>query len=316
MAVGGITTFALAALAVLFDGGLSTYILKVLPVDRAYLLWANGNSYNPLILRGFALLALALAWSFLVRSWNARLVGIWLAASVFGSSLTPRELTHYIHEAAPPLAIALGTLAFSLRPLFRPLAVPAAAVIFVLGCEAILVLPVRETAFLVSQTPPRAFLHNFSYSGLGAYYAHWFRYATGQEARTKYLASFPAPVLEEAREAAQLKALARPGDRLLVMGDRPWLYLLSGLQPASPYVAQNTGYRLLPGVDDETAAALDRAKGQLVVLADAPPGDWEGRLRADGYQQVEAPWPIFVPAANGASAVLACNWCRSKTAAS
>jgi hypothetical protein len=303
---GGLLVLGSAALLLIPGNSLQAYVGEVSSVQRAYVVWANGGSLLPLALRLALLAAVAIAWYWRMSSRPWRLLAIWLPASVAGASLTPRELSHYAVEVIPPLAVAIAALAVhALRVVHtrRPglhiaaaaLAVPAALIMLIGAAEAVLILPAQEVAFLQRTHAPPPFLHNFSYAGLPGYYGRWLSSISGQPLRAQGLSGFPGPIREELAEAERLDLLARDSHtRVLVLGDRAWVYFLARLPAATRYVAQNSGFRLLPRAPAEVAAALDGHRAQLVAIADAPAGDWLGRLESDGYRPVASdPWPTF-----------------------
>jgi hypothetical protein len=314
---GLLLTLAGAALVLQLGGSLHAYLTAVSPDERAYLLWANGGSLMPLVLRlaiGFIIAALWF-WSVRRRSW--RLLAIWLPASAVGASLTPRELSHYAIEVIPPLAIGIAALAaFWVRrtPARRwwtrlaaaALAVLPAFALLVGGAEFILIAPNREVAVLQHQQAALPFLHNFSYPALPQYYARWANWVVRHPFQEQSLGGFPGPIRSEVAEAAVLDRLAdlpsadislpRAGEgiKVLILGDRSWVYFIARLPAATPYIALNSAFRLLPHGPDDIARAIDLHHPDLIAVADAPPGDWLSRLQQDGYGViVDDPWPTF-----------------------
>jgi hypothetical protein len=303
---GGLLVVSSAALLLIPGNSLQTYLGEVSSVQRAYVIWANGGSLLPLSLRLALLAAVAIAWYWRASSRRWRLLAIWLPASLAGASLTPRELSHYAIEVIPPLAVAIAALTVhALRVVHagRPklhiaavaIAVPAALVFLIGSAEAVLILPAQEVALLQGTTAPPPFLHNFSYAELPGYYARWLGSISRQPLRAQTLSGFPGPIGQELAEAETLDRFAHDSHTpVLVLGDRAWVYFLARLPAATPYVALNSGFRLLPRGPAEVVAALDGHRAQLVGLADAPPGDWLGRLEADHYRLVVSdPWPTF-----------------------
>jgi hypothetical protein len=306
VAMGGAAVMSLAALALWRQGALQAYLQVALPSEHAYLVFANGGNLVPLAIRLLILGLLAVFAFRAFRGTDLRLLAIWLPAAVAGASLTPRELTHYVHEAMPPLTIAVAVLAvrFAQRRRALPgepaqgwrwaLVVPASALVALAGAEAVLVLPAQETALVTRTSAPRPFLHFFGFPHLPDYYGNWLAYISGRESAARYHAGFPVPIDKDLSESYLLQSTAGKNGRLLVLGDRPWLYVWSRLRPATRFVAQNSGYRMVPFADQETRAALDGRRADVVVLADASPGDWAERISPDGYQAVDnAPWPTF-----------------------
>jgi len=298
-AAAGCAVLAAAALVLALQGSWDSYLSLVLPDNRAYLLWANGGSLLPLAARVALLGLIAAVWYRHVAGTPWRLLAIWLPAAVAGASVTPRGLTHYVLEAVPALAIGLTALAYRFARWPRagsPLAWPAslgALLALVLAAEAVLILPAEEAAFLSRGRPANLYAHSFSYADLPAYYGRWLSGGFDGSLR-----GFPGPMRQEMAEARVIDGTpSLPRGRLLVLGDRSWIYFLSGREPAVRYVALNSAFRLVPGGIAELRDALDSKKARVVVLADAPTGDWRAILATDGYREVEAkPYPLFVAA--------------------
>ncbi|TMD42794.1 MAG: hypothetical protein E6I88_03470 [Chloroflexi bacterium] len=302
---GGALALGAAALALAVDHSMAAYLGEVSLVQRAYLFAANGGSLVPLMVRAIILGGLATVWFVRARGpW--RVLAVWLPASIVGASLTPRELSHYAMEAIPPMAITIAAVCASalrvkaiqtrsLRPAASLVAAPLALAALVGAAEAVLILPAQETALLRATSAPPPFLHNFAYADLPAYYGRWLSWVIRHSLTTQDLSGFPGPIREEADEAHILEQ-GRTNSRttVLVLGDRAWVYFLGRLQPASRFVALNSAFRLDPRGRAEVAATLDNRRAGIVVLADAPPGDWRERLQQNGYRLVaSSPWPTF-----------------------
>ena len=291
----GFALVLLAAGGALWAGGsLGAYVKTVLPSDHAYLVWANRGTMNPVYARLAFLGAAALVGFANSRTLGGRLLSLWIPASVAGATLTPRELTHYAHEAIPSLAIGAAMLASRIR--WRWLALPAALAGVVAGAEAVLVLPAQQTALMTSTAAPKPLLHNFAFRELPAYYANWLTYATGGESWTAYAGGFPGSRSDREATLAHLEGL-RPhgGGTLLVLGDQPWLYERSHLLPATPYVGLNSAFWTLPGGRAEVRSAMSNNCPSLVVLT-TDGWSWHWDLRDFGYMKLAGgAWPVYEP---------------------
>lgn len=288
-ALAGLTALAGALAA---EGSLDAYLTVVLPSDHAYLVWANLGTLVPLYTR-LAVLAIAgLAVLSRCRSTTSRLATVWVFASVAGSSLTPRELSHYAQEAIPALAFAAALIATRIRRQW--VAYPVAALSLVLAAEMVLFLPGVQTAF-ESGRPAKALVHYFAYTDLPAYYANWIGYAAGTRSRDQYAAWFPGEASTDTAEAARLRALAGPRRmRIVVLGDRPWLFVHTGAVPATRFIATNSSFWQVAGSAAEVAKTLREGGADVVVYASGP-GDWDGDLAAGGYRLLHGmPWPTYV----------------------
>ena len=301
-AAGLATTAAAISFVLLTQGSLSAYVGTVLPSDHAYLVWVNGGSLLPLAIR-LALLSLVAAWGLTrSRSLQGRLLAVWIPAAIAGASLTPRELTHYGHEAAPALATGLSVLAARFRP--HAASAPAAAIAMVAAIEAVLILPAYETALVQRTGAPPAFLHNFAYTALPAYYANWAAYVTGARPAPAYDAWFPGQASLDEAEIGVLRVAAGPhAARILVLGDRPWLYVKGGLEPATPFIATNSSFWQVSWGPAAVASAIAGGCADYVIEADpAVPTSWLQDLHGPGYEPLAgAPWPTFAPVSRSPS---------------
>lgn len=304
-ASGGLTVAGAVVAALNWTGSLNTYWTVVLPADHAYLLWSNGGSLWPVVARLAVLTGAATFAVVRLRSPAARLAAVWLAGSLAGATLTPREFSHYAHEAIPALAFVSALLASRFRPALRPLTLLGAGAGVMAGAQLTLVLPALETAG-PNSTPWRP---NISYAQLPAYYANWLGYVTGQRSRHEYAAWFPAYESRQA-ESSLLRGLASEAHgetRLIVLGDDPWLYPQTGLLPATPFLATNSAYSQVPSAPERMHRMLAAGCAGIVVARDGV-HEWAADLAAAGYQPVPGPWPTFTapaaPAALGTSCEL------------
>ncbi len=285
-AAGGLTALVAVLGMLWMEGSLAAFVQLVLPAERAYLLWANGGSLAPVLARLGTFAVVAGLGLGAARTPAGRLLAIWLPASLAGASLAPRELTHYAHEAIPALAFGLALLAARFR--WRWAVIPAAAASLLLAAQLTVVLPAWQTAGRSAWAP------NFSYAQAPAFYGNWFAYMTGGKSWQSYSEWFPGVAGRRPLEAELLRSqLQTDGSRLLILGDQPWLYLDTGLLPATPYPSTNSAFWRSRGAAGETRQALRKGCAQLVVYSDGP-GDWLPDLEAGGYQPVEgAPWATF-----------------------
>lgn len=282
LGAGSVMTAAVCLAALAAGGSLSAYLAVIMPADRAYLAWSNGGTFGPLLVRLGVLALIAAGWLRVARSPSWRLLAVWVPASVAGAGLTPRELTHYVHEAIPPLAIAIAILALRIRP--RLLAAPAAGLALLAAIELTLILPAQQTALMNSSRPPAPLLHNFSFPQLPAYYLNWFEYVSGARSRSRYEAYFPG--FREDQADADFLRLQSPHDHgLIVLGDRPWIYFKSGLLPAGHYLTTNTAFWRVPTAAADLERTLASGCAGIVVFKSGP-GDWNPALAAGGYRSI------------------------------
>jgi hypothetical protein len=304
--VGGLAVLAAALITMAADNSLLPYVSQVMPVQRAYVIWANGGSLAPLGLRFVIALLIVILWFHSVRRVRWRPLAIWLPASLVAGSITPRELSHYAVEVIPPVAIGISLLiAVTLRGLpgynrrlrlaSLAVAIPLGVALLVLAAEASLILPAREVAALRGTPAPPPFLHNFSYASLPGYYARWAGWVVLHPFQAQDPGGFPGPFREEEAEARLLDQLAGGStSKIQVLGDRSWVYFLGRLRPATPYVAMNSAFRLVDGGDAAVQDALRNQNADFVALADVPPADWLQLLQSSGYQQIASiPWKTY-----------------------
>jgi hypothetical protein len=289
---GGALPVAAAAVALASQGSLVPYLAVVMPADHAYLIWSNGGTLLPLLVRLTALTAASLIGLRSARTPAARLASVWLPAAIAAASLTPREFSHYAQEAIPALSFTVAMVAGRVRR--RWLVVVPAALAVILGSEATLILPAEETSLVNWTGPPRVLLHNFSYQQTPGYYSNFFDLALGRESAATYADRFPQSFAIDRSETEFLKAQpGAAGSRLIVLGDRPWLYVKASMLPGSRYIATNSAYGRVPSAPGELARALSNSCAGFVV-DDSGVGDWKRALDAGGYVRLSgAPLPTY-----------------------
>ena len=82
--------------------------------------------------------------------------------------------------------------------------------------------------------------------------------------------------------------------RIVVLGDRPWLFVDSSALPATRFIATNSAFWQVAGSAAEVADRI-RASCADVVVYQSGPGDWAGDLQAGGYRLLEGmPWPTYL----------------------
>jgi hypothetical protein len=284
----GAAGLLLVGAALAATGSLGAYVRVVTPANHGYLLWSNGGSYAPLVLR-LGLLAVAGATAYVrASSTGGRLASVWLPAALGAASLTPREFSHYAQEAIPAIAFTAALLASRFR--FRTLAGSAAAAASLVLVQLLLVLPAWQTGG--TQGAAAGWHPDIPYSRLQAYYGNWFRYVTGGVSASQYSDWFPGYRAEE-EAAAALRDLTVPGSRVVVVGDEPWLFVHTRSLPATRYLATNSAFWQVPSAPGEMRIGIQTGSAPIVVI---PPNGrgWEGDVLAGPYAEISArPWPIF-----------------------
>jgi hypothetical protein len=288
---GGAAALVAAALLLAAEGSLQAYITTVVPSDHIYALNANGGTFVPMLVRLAVIGVIGVVCLVRAKTERARLLAVWLPASLAGSSLTPLEYTHFFHEATPALAFAIALRVSGFRWRWHiPLQAALAMVIF---AEALLIIPAQQTAVMESRTPQWPLRHNFGFWDLPAYYGNWFAYASGSRKQGQYDQWFNGVGRQDSESALLKRVAGSSNDRLLVLGGQPWLYVESGLLPATRYVTVCNAACIVPSEVDDVRQAL-RAGCPDLVVAVSQLDYWQVDLDAGGYVALDgAAWPTF-----------------------
>ena len=288
LGLGVLVTLAIALWGLWLEGSLAAYFNVVAPTDRLYLVNGNRGTLFPVVVRLAIFGAVAAVGLIRAKTTGGRLMALWLPASIAGATLTPKGYVHFVHETIPPLALGLAMLVGRYR--LRWLTAPGAAIALVLCAYAVVVVPPMQVAVMTHRVPLEL------WDSIGSdpnYYVNWFAYASGAKSYDEYAAWF-WDVAPRERELARLRGLAPAGGRLQVIGPQPWLYIESGLLPATPYL--NTTDLWVPTAKEETRSRL-RGGCADVVVAPTQLIKWQDDLRFAGYVPVGGtPWPTFVAA--------------------
>jgi hypothetical protein len=289
--VGSAAPLVAALLVLSVEGSLPAYINTVVPSDHTYALNGNGGTFGPMFLRLAVLGMISVIGLIRAESERGRLLAVWLPASLAGSSLTPLEYTHFFHEAAPVLAFAIAIRVAGFR--WRWHIAPQAALALVIFAEAVLILPSQQTAVMESRTPQIPLRHNFGYWDLPAYYGNWFAFASGARSESQYEQWFNEVGQQDAETVLLQHLTTSSSEHLLVLGGRPWLYVDSGLLPATRYITVCNLSCIVPSEVEDVSQSLRGGCADLVVAVSQLPF-WQSDLDAGGYVAVDgAPWPTF-----------------------
>jgi len=188
-------------------------------------------------------------------------LSLWTACALLGAISGARPHAHYLLQLAAPLACLLTAL----LPLRLAQGVdrhPTRAV----GLAAlVLTAALIAGSAVAARQGPAAVARAHT---LAAYYAGAWWLTTGQQSTGQFAADLDPRVSRTVALASRLRALPLIGcpRALLVWGNAPWLYYLSGLSPATPYTSAD--YR--PAIPGATAALLVATRhtraGALVIL--------------------------------------------------
>jgi len=276
-------------------GSLQAYFDSVAPAEHAYLVWANGGNLTPLFVRLACLALVGAFFHYRSGTTSGRVLAVWIPAALAGASLTPRELTHYVHEAVPALAVGVSVLAARIS--WKPVAAAASLAAVVLAAEAVLILPAQETARIQGYVAPPPFLHNYGYAGMVAYYGNWLDMVSGAKSVAAYDAWFPGQASSDGAELARLRQMGTSSStRIIVIGDRPWLYVKGDVLPATPFLATNSSFWRVAWAPGVVSHALAAGCADFVVYVDAGNQDWSAALNASAYEEIGGtPWPTYRP---------------------
>jgi hypothetical protein len=220
--------------------------------DLGYVGHANGGSIPWLVL--VKLVGLALVTVGLRR---APLYYLWSAWALTGALFSGRVFGHYALQAVVPVSISVVML---LRDHTRRKLLVALPCAFV---AAALTAAVAGWGLAASG-------HDSIFARRLQYYTNFTRYALQAESYSQYRGQIDDHVARNERVAAALATL--PAGKLLVWGNTPWVYVLSGRLPATPY----TSSLRQPEVPTETAtlrrALRQRVPAVVVVIQPASPG--------------------------------------------
>lgn len=236
---------ALAGLA----GILPSLVKDALLYDAGYVGHGNGGGVPWLLVIKAAVLA-ALTFP----AWRAGLPYLWLLYATAGTVVSGRLFGHYLIQMIAPLAIVLALHAPRV-PFRRVLA----ALLLAYGSAAAIVAA-GGWAMAASG-------HDSILARRLQYYANVLRLATHQESYAVYRSQIDDHVNRNLRIADALGD-APPGP-LLIWGNAPWVYVLSGRLPVTPYTSALRSPEV-PGETHALRAAISRGTAREVVVVDPP----------------------------------------------
>jgi 4-amino-4-deoxy-L-arabinose transferase-like glycosyltransferase len=259
-------TLLLAGLAVWRAGVLPDMLRDAFLYDFGYVGHANGPNLP-------WLLALKLAALLLIAIWlrEKPFPYFWLAFAAAGALFSGRIFGHYFVQVIAPLCVSLACIVDQRAELGRRALVLLPAAFLAAGALSALV------GWSLAATG-----HNSILARRLQYYANFARLALGLESYGVYRDQVDDHVTRNIRLAADVRTL--PAGQLLVWGNVPWVYVLSGRLPATPYTSALRD----PPVPGETAdlrRAVGRSDAPVVVIEPARPplGPAATQLR-DGYR--------------------------------
>lgn len=289
--LGGAAAAALAAAAVMAVAGDWAYYPALLDGERRLLIWANGGPELAPITLGLRLVPLGvallggLAIGSEQRTPGTRLVGAWLPLAAIDALLTPLGQLHLALPLVAPLCLLLG--------LWMRWELLAPALLGVVMAVQLAMLLPRAEMFLLGRWPfPQPeYGTAFNWTRLPAYYRGSYDQALGISSKEAYAALFPG---HPADTEATAKAIRVEG-RLLVWGDDPWLYAVSGRRQAGRYVARDASVAALPASDQQLIAAARQERPEYIVVAGHGSRELDALLRSqyDRLVFIPGPWRVY-----------------------
>jgi hypothetical protein len=133
------------------------------------------------------------------------------------------------------------------------------------------------------------------------WYPNFVRYALGTESYSTYRGQVDDHVNRNFRVAQVIKTL--PPGKLLVWGNTPWIYVLSGRLPATLYTSALRDPQV-PGETQTLTRAVSRRRTRIVVviqppLPPIPPGTFAGRPRWKRVRQIGDAALLVAPGRRG-----------------
>jgi 4-amino-4-deoxy-L-arabinose transferase-like glycosyltransferase len=180
---------------------------------------------------------------------------LWLTWASAGVLISNRLFGHYYLQAVVPLCVSFCLLAPRLAASRRALLALPLVALLAAGATA------SVGAVLAHKGRDSILARRLQY------YANFVRYVAGSEPYSWYRDQIDDHVTRNIRVAALVRA--GPPGRLLVWGNTPWIYPLSGRLPATPYTSALRN----PEVPGETAALRRAVEGGVapqVVVIDPP----------------------------------------------
>jgi len=236
----------LAQLAGILQGMLNDALLY----DLGYVGQANGGSVPWLLLVKLALLAVLVA-----AVWKRSFPALWLVFAAFGALFGGRIFGHYLLQPVVPLVLVLTMAARNrLQPgrVLKALPVAFLAAGLLAGAVGWVDAASGHDSILARRLQ---------------YYPNFFRLALRRQSYDAYVSEIDDHVL---RNEAAARALERlPAGTLLVWGNTPWIYVLSGRLPATPYTSAIRSPEV-PGETSSLRRAVMMAEPSAIVVIRPP----------------------------------------------
>lgn len=237
--------------------------------DLGYVGRANGTHFPWLLsLKAGLLLAATVALR------RAPFPLLWLAYATAGALVSGRFFGHYAIQCVAPLTVSLAVL-LRRRSEVASRATLALPILF-LGVAGLSALAGWSLA---------ASGHDSILARRLQWYTNFIRYTTGREDLSRYRSQIDDHVTRNERIASILRL--SPAGPVLVWGNTPWVYVLSGRLPATAYTSALRD----PEVPGETKALRDallhhRPAEVVVIWPAAPPLGFADQVLGTSYLRV------------------------------
>jgi hypothetical protein len=184
---------------------------------------------------------------------------LWLLWAAAGALVSGRFFGHYALQAVPPLCLVAG-MALDRRP-FK--SVPSRTLQWALPACFVLMAGLAALAgWSMSAAGDNSILARRL-----QWYPNFIRYTLGTESYATYRGQVDDHVNRNIRVAAAVRSL--PPGKLLVWGNTPWIYVLSGRLPATPYTSAERDPEV-PGETARLARAVRGRHARVVVVINPP----------------------------------------------
>lgn len=250
-----ITGIALTTVAILVPSALNGILPAMLDdaflYDVGYVGRMNGLGV-PWLLAAKVTLLLVLT----VRLRRAPFPVLWLLYALAGALVSGRVFGHYLIQCMVPLCLCVALLIQHRESLGRRITLLLPPVFLGLALLSALI------GSLLAMSGHESILARRL-----SWYTNFVRYAAGGESQVSYRNGVDDHVSRNMRIAAELRTL--PAGKVVVWGNTPWVYVLSGRLPATPYTSSLRDPQV-PGETQTLRRAVDHSSAREIVVIHPP----------------------------------------------
>jgi 4-amino-4-deoxy-L-arabinose transferase-like glycosyltransferase len=251
-AAGVLVLPSVACLATFETGTLQAMIRDAALYPLGYVGHANGGGAPWLALLKLVLLAVLTVWLM-----SKPFPALWLAWAATGALISGRFFGHYALQAVPPLCVL-----FAMWLARRPERQARRVTLLLPSAFLLLALTVATVGWGMAASGNDSILARRL-----QWYANFVRLAVGSESYAVYRTQVDDRVTRNIQIAHRIRSL--PTGRLLVWGNSPWVYVLSGRLPATPYTS-SLRQPAVPGETGTLRVAIERRRPRVVVVMEPP----------------------------------------------